>query len=110
MTNHWADLDNASMFFVMGANPVENHPASMAHVNAARYDTHGRGRRARLVVVDPRKTRTAVQADLYVRIRPGTNIAFINGVMNYIFTEGYTNNATFAANFGTSNTEHQARI
>jgi len=95
MTNHWADLDNASMFFVMGANPVENHPASMAHVNAARYGA----KKARLVVVDPRKTRTAMQADLYVRIRPGTNIAFINGVLNYIFTEGYTNNPTFAANF-----------
>lgn len=95
MTNHWADLDQASMFFVMGANPTENHPASMAHVNAARYGA----KKARLVVVDPRKTRTAVMADLYVRIRPGTNIAFINGVINYILTDGYANNATFAKNF-----------
>jgi anaerobic selenocysteine-containing dehydrogenase len=93
MSNHWADLDNASMFYVMGANPTENHPASMAHVNAARYGT----KKARLVVVDPRKTRTAQQADLFVRIRPGTDIAFINGVLNHILTTGMT--GTFATNF-----------
>jgi anaerobic selenocysteine-containing dehydrogenase len=95
MSNHWCDLDNASLFYVMGANPVENHPASMAHVNAARYGT----KKARLVVVDPRKTRTAQQADLFVRIRPGTDIAFINGVINYILTTGMTNNTTFRNNF-----------
>jgi formate dehydrogenase major subunit len=82
MTNHWADIDNSSLVFVIGANPTENHPACMAHVNAARYGS----KKARLIVVDPRKTRTAQQADLYVRIRPGTDIAFINGVLNYIMT------------------------
>jgi anaerobic selenocysteine-containing dehydrogenase len=101
MTNHWVDIGNASCVFVIGANPTENHPASMAHVNRARYDLWNRGRRARMVVVDPRKTRTAVQADLYVRIRPGTDIAFVNGLLNYVFkgVELGTVNATFASNF-----------
>ena len=111
MTNHWADIDNTSLVFAIGCNPVENHPACMAHVNAARFDNprywdgtnyHAkRGATARLVVVDPRKTRTALQADLYVRIRPGTDVAFINGILNYIMTgiENATIDSTFKSNF-----------
>jgi anaerobic selenocysteine-containing dehydrogenase len=101
MSNHWVDIGNSSLIFVMGANPAENHPACMAHVNRARYDGWGRGRKARMVVVDPRKTRTAQQADVFVRIRPGTDIAFINGLLNYIITgaDTATVDATFATNF-----------
>ncbi len=36
MTNHWADMANSTNVVVMGANPVENHPASIAHINNAR--------------------------------------------------------------------------
>jgi anaerobic selenocysteine-containing dehydrogenase len=82
MTNHWADMGNSTNVVIMGANPTENHPASMAHINAARFSTtHPK---AKLIVIDPRKTRTALQADQYVRIRPGTDIAFINGLLKYI--------------------------
>jgi anaerobic selenocysteine-containing dehydrogenase len=126
MTNHWTDIGNASLVFVIGANPVENHPACMAHVNAARSDIHYNdlgapvsfGRKARMIVVDPRKTRTAQQTensgnDLYVRIRPGTDIAFINGVMKYVFDdlESVTPyNPTAAANFiAWHNAEHDHR-
>jgi formate dehydrogenase major subunit len=106
MTNNWVDLAYSTMFFVCGANPVENHPASIAHLNSARFDTNGRGRNAALVVVDPRQTRTArmIKAgydstnpndmrkhDRYVRIRPGTNIAWINGLLNSIITWMYAN-------------------
>jgi anaerobic selenocysteine-containing dehydrogenase len=115
MTNHWTDIGNASLVFVIGANPAENHPACMAHVNAARFDIHyddagnpvSFGRKARLIVVDPRKTRTAQQTenngdDLYVRIRPGTDVAFMNGVLKFIlddFESGSPYNPTAAANF-----------
>ncbi|MDP2181529.1 MAG: molybdopterin-dependent oxidoreductase [Actinomycetota bacterium] len=81
MTNNWTDLGNSSLFVVMGANPVENHPASMAHINKAR------GKGAKLIVIDPRKTRTALQADRFIRIRPGTDIAFINGVVRGIIAD-----------------------
>lgn len=106
MSNNWVDLSNSTLFFVCGANPAENHPASIAQLNAARFDTAGRGRNAALLVVDPRQTRTArmINAgynaanpndmrkhDRYVRIRPGTNIAFINGVLNSIITWMYAN-------------------
>jgi anaerobic selenocysteine-containing dehydrogenase len=98
MSNHWVDIGNSSLIFVIGANPAENHPACMAHVNRARYDLWNRGRKARMVVVDPRKTRTAQQADVHVRIRPGTDIAFINGLLNYIMS-GTTADTTFKTNF-----------
>jgi formate dehydrogenase major subunit len=78
MTNHWIDLKNADVVFVIGGNPAENHPASMRWINKARED-----RNAKLVVVDPRVSRTAARADLYAPIRSGTDIAFIGGLINY---------------------------
>ncbi len=108
MTNNWADLDNSAGFFVIGANPAENHPASIAHLNIARFDINNRGRNATLFVVDPRQTRTArlIKAgydatnvndlrkyDRYVRIRPGTNIAFMHGVIKSVIDWMYANPA-----------------
>ena len=95
MTNHWTDIANATLVLVWGANPTENHPACMAHINRARNpkqyfaasDPRSLKTPAKLIVVDPRKTRTAAQADLYVRIRPGSDIAFGNGLLNYMITK-----------------------
>lgn len=99
MTNHWNDIRNASMVLVFGANPAENHPACMAHINVARFGA----KNARLIVVDPRLTRTARQCDpnrgeFYVRIRPGTNVAFANGLLNWILNNVGTYDAAAAAN------------
>lgn len=63
----------------MGGNPAENHPVSMKWILRAKKE-----RGAKLVVVDPRFTRTAAKADLYVPIRPGTDIAFLGGLIKYI--------------------------
>lgn len=103
MTNHWNDIDNTSLVFAFGANPAENHPACMAHVNAARFGTAFGIKQAKLIVVDPRLTRTARQCDpargdMYVRIRPGTNVAFSNGLMKWIFDNIASYNATASAN------------
>ncbi|MDZ4169959.1 MAG: molybdopterin-dependent oxidoreductase [Coriobacteriia bacterium] len=101
MTNNWADIGNTTLVMVMGANPVENHPACIAHINRARFpkdyfastDPRSNKKPADLIVVDPRKTRTALQVDpnrpgdRYVRIRPGTDIAFVNGVIRAIIAE-----------------------
>ncbi|MBY6278483.1 molybdopterin-dependent oxidoreductase, partial [Symbiobacterium thermophilum] len=64
-------------------NPAENHPISMRWIDRAR-ETRG----AKLIVVDPKFNRTAAKADLYVPIRPGTDIAFLGGLMNYALTHG----------------------
>jgi len=78
MTNDWVDIKNSDCVLVIGANPAENHPASMGWVNAAR-ENNG----AKLIVVDPRSTRTSATADLYVRLRSGTDIVFLGALINY---------------------------
>lgn len=78
MTNHWIDYQHADAFLVIGANPAENHPMAFKWITRAR-EHHG----AKLIVVDPRFTKTAAQADLFARHRPGTDIAFLLGMMNY---------------------------
>lgn len=79
MTNHWIDLKNSDCIFIIGANPAENHPASFYWILKA-MEENG----APLVVVDPRFTRSAAKATLYAPIRPGTDIVFLGGMMNYI--------------------------
>ncbi len=100
MTNHWADIANATNIVVWGANPAENHPACIAHVGRARFpkqffaptDPRSGKKAAKLIVIDPRKSRTALlcneaEGDRYVRIRPGTDIAFGNGLMRYMINK-----------------------
>jgi len=81
MTNHWTDYQNTDVFLCIGTNPAENHPISMRWINRAREN-----RGAKLIVVDPKFNRTAALADTYVPIRPGTDIAFLGGLMNYALT------------------------
>ena len=78
MTNHWIDLKNADVVLVMGSNIAENHPIAMKWIMRARE------KGAKLVVVDPRFTRTASKADLYAPLRSGTDIAFLGGMIKYI--------------------------
>ena len=100
MTNHWADIANSTFVLVWGANPAENHPACIAHVNKARFpkqyftpsDTRSNKAPAKMIVIDPRQTRTALmvdptKGDRYVRIRPGTDIALQNGILRYILEQ-----------------------
>ncbi len=96
MTNHWIDFKNADIILVMGANPAENHPISMKWIMKARE------RGAKLIVVDPRFTRTAAKADIYAPMRSGTDIAFLGGMINYIlknnlYFKDYVVNYTNAA-------------
>ncbi|HEX8894180.1 MAG TPA: molybdopterin-dependent oxidoreductase, partial [Terriglobales bacterium] len=78
MTNGWIDIRNADMMLIMGGNPAENHPCGFKWVVEAK-----RNRNAKLIVIDPRFTRTATQADLFLQIRAGSDIAFLGGVINY---------------------------
>ena len=83
MTNTWMDIKNANLILVMGGNPAEAHPCGFKWVVEAKADN-----RARLVVVDPRFSRTASVADFYCPIRPGTDIAFLNGVTRHLLETG----------------------
>jgi formate dehydrogenase major subunit len=83
MTNHWVDIKNADVVLVMGGNPAEAHPCGFKWVLEAKAKN-----RARLVVVDPRFTRTAAVADKFAQIRPGTDIAFLGGVIRHLLETG----------------------
>ena len=78
MTNGWVDIKNTDMMLIMGGNPAENHPCGFKWAIEAKLK-----RNAKMIVVDPRFTRTAATADLFLQIRAGTDIAFLGGVINY---------------------------
>ena len=80
MTNHLGDIQNAKSIFIVGANPAVNHPVGFRHFLKAK-ENNG----AKLIVVDPRYTRTAAKADYFAQIRTGTDIPFMYGMMNIIF-------------------------
>ncbi|OGU17740.1 MAG: formate dehydrogenase-N subunit alpha [Geobacteraceae bacterium GWC2_53_11] len=96
MTNHWIDVKNADVILIMGANPAENHPISF------RWIMKAKDAGAKVIVVDPRFTRSASKADVYASLRSGTDIAFLGGMINYIVQnklhfEEYVKNYTNAA-------------
>ena len=78
MTNGWVDIKNADVVFVMGGNPAENHPCGFKWALEAK-----KTRGAKIVCVDPRFQRTAAVSDLYAHLRPGTDIAFLSGIIRY---------------------------
>ena len=103
MTNSWTDIQNTDLVVIMGGNAAEAHPCGFKWVTEAKAN-----RGARLIVVDPRFTRSASVADVYAPIRQGTDIAFINGLINYCiqndkvqweYTKAYTN-ATYLVKDG----------
>ena len=81
MTNVWMDIKNADVVVIMGGNAAEAHPCGFKWVTEAKAHN-----KAKLVVVDPRFTRSASVADFYCPIRPGTDIAFLGGVINYLLS------------------------
>jgi len=97
MTNGWVDIKNTDMMLIMGGNPAENHPCGFKWVVEAK-----RNRNAKVIVVDPRFTRTASQADQFLQIRAGSDIAFLGGLINFAlenqrYNEEYLVNYTNAA-------------
>lgn len=82
MTNHLGDIQKSKCIFIIGANPAVNHPVGFRHFLKAKE------KGAKLIVVDPRFTKSAAKADIYAQIRPGTDIAFMYGMLKIIFDEG----------------------
>ena len=76
MTNTWADIKNTNLVIIMGGNAAEAHPCGFKWVTEAKHHN-----KAKLIVVDPRFTRSAAMADLFMQLRPGTDIAWLGGVI-----------------------------
>src|SRR5438552_18845551 len=84
MTNSFNDIRNAKTQIIWGGNPAEAHPVSLQHLlEGAELN------KANVIVVDPRLTRTAAHATEYVRLRPGTDIPVLYGMMWHILKNGW---------------------
>jgi formate dehydrogenase major subunit len=83
MTNSYNDMQNTKCAFYIGSNAAEAHPVSMLHM------LHAKENGAKLIVADPRRTRTAAKADLYVRFRSGADIPVLFGMLYHIFKNGW---------------------
>eukprot|EP00792_Barthelona_sp_PAP020_P005272 TRINITY_DN2577_c0_g1_i3.p1 TRINITY_DN2577_c0_g1~~TRINITY_DN2577_c0_g1_i3.p1 ORF type:complete len:748 (-),score=165.47 TRINITY_DN2577_c0_g1_i3:1472-3715(-) len=84
MTNSLGDIQNAKAIIIFGANPAVNHPVGFGHFLKAKERNN-----AKIIVIDPVYTKTAAKADHYCRIRPGTDIPFMYGMLNIIFENGW---------------------
>ncbi len=84
MTNSYNDIHNARAIFFIGSNPAEAHPVALLHILKAK-EQNG----AKVIVCDPRFTRTAAHANEYVRFRPGTDVALVWGILWHIFENGW---------------------
>ncbi|MFJ9869298.1 molybdopterin-dependent oxidoreductase [Streptomyces sp. NPDC101165] len=87
----YQDLDRADVFFVIGSNMADCHPILFLRM-MDRVKSAG----ARLIVVDPRRTATADKADLFLQIKPGTDLALLNGLLHLLHANGHTD-ADFVA-------------
>jgi formate dehydrogenase major subunit len=83
MTNSYNDMRNSKAAMYIGSNAAEAHPVSLVHM------LHAKETGCKMIVVDPRFTRTAAKADQYVRIRSGSDIAFLFGILHHVFKNGW---------------------
>ena len=83
MTNSYNDMQNSKAALYIGSNAAEAHPVSMLHM------LHAKETGTKMIVVDPRYTRTAAKADQYIRIRSGSDIPFLYGMAYHIFQNGW---------------------
>ncbi|MFI6647218.1 molybdopterin-dependent oxidoreductase [Streptomyces sp. NPDC050529] len=87
----YEDFDHADAFFVIGANMADCHPILFLRMRD-RIKSAG----ARLIVVDPRRNATADKADLFLQIKPGTDLALLNGLLHLLVANGHTDEAFIA--------------
>ncbi len=83
MTNSYNDMQNSKLALYIGSNAAEAHPVSLLHM------LHAKETGTKMIVVDPRFTRTAAKADEFVRIRSGSDIPFLFGILHHIFKNGW---------------------
>jgi len=83
MTNSYNDMHNSKSMLFIGSNAAEAHPVAMQHILRAKENG------SRMIVCDPRFTRTAAHADHFVRLRPGTDVALVWGIAWHVFENGW---------------------
>jgi len=93
MSNHWIDIGNSDCILILGGNFAESFPV------AFKWATRAKQNGAKIIHVDPRFTRTSAKSDLYASVRPGSDIAFLGGMIRYV-------TADMEANPGNYNMEY----
>lgn len=88
-TGCYEDIDHATLFFVVGANMAECHPVVWERV----MDRKRVRPETQVIVVDPRRTATARQADMHLQLRPGTDVALLNAMCHELLRSGLTDRA-----------------
>lgn len=83
MTNSYNDMQKSKAMFFIGSNAAEAHPVAMQHILKAKENG------SKLIVVDPRFTRTAAHSDQYIQMRPGTDVPVVWGILWHIFENGW---------------------
>ncbi len=84
MTNSYNDIHKSKAILLIGSNPAEAHPVALQHIFKGKEENN-----APVIVIDPRFTRTAAHADHFLRIRPGTDVPIIWGMLYHIFKNGW---------------------
>ena len=102
MTNSIEEILNTDAMFVIGSNTTENHPIIGATMKRAKK------KGAKLIVADPRRIELAEYADVYLQLKPGTNIALLNGMMHVIIEKGLQDKEFIEKN--TENYEELAKL
>ncbi len=100
MTNHWRDIQHSDLVFINGGNPAEAHPVGFRWLMKAKRNG------AKMIHTDPRFTRTSAVADIHVRTRTGTDVAYFGGLINYVLSNNlqhqeyveWATNAAFVVN------------
>ncbi len=82
MTNPMTDCRKADVIFVIGSNTTEAHPV------IGNYMKQAKSKGSKIIVADPKRIPLCDHADLYLQIKPGTNVVLINGMLNIIFDKG----------------------
>jgi formate dehydrogenase alpha subunit len=90
MTNSIPEFENADCVLITGSNTSEAHPLIASRIMRARANG------SKIIVVDPRTTQMCMLADLHLRQQPGTDVAWLNGLMNVIISEGLADEAFIA--------------
>ncbi len=97
----YGDVANADVVIITGSNPTANHPVASSFFKQARR------RGTKIIYVDPRASTVAEHADIFVQLKPGTDVAFYNSIMHEVIRLGLTDDEFVAER--TSNYEELAR-
>ncbi|MBW2589346.1 MAG: formate dehydrogenase subunit alpha [Deltaproteobacteria bacterium] len=87
MTNSITEIDDADCILVIGSNTTGQHPLIASKIIRAKE------KGAKLIVIDPRKIPLTEYADLFIQVKPGTNVAFINGMIHILIEKGLIDEA-----------------